>query len=117
MLIKISASLSVPIPNPIKECIVCPPIINAAVPVVAVSPTFLLSLFNKSIINFIVYDLPVPAGPVINIFSPFIVCSAANRCLLFSNSIGIRMYSLQSIKYTNQFFIFTITITITITIL
>ena len=92
ILIKISANLSLPIPNPIKECIVCPPIINAAVPVVAVSPIFLLSFFNNSIINLIVYDLPVPAGPVINIFSPFFVCSAAKRCLLFNNSIRIRMY-------------------------
>ena len=51
---KISAIERSSIPSPIKECIVCPPIIKAAVPVVAVKPIFLPLAWSISIICLIV---------------------------------------------------------------
>ena len=75
-----SSADSIANPIPKNECNVLPPSKNAAVPVEAVIPNLNLLSTQYSFILLRVTDLPVPAGPVKNIFLPSLKCFNADCC-------------------------------------
>ncbi|KAI8596373.1 hypothetical protein EDD21DRAFT_293170, partial [Dissophora ornata] len=59
-----AGSASCPNPTPANECNVHPPILQAAIPVEAVTATASLDDSQKSLLPLLSTDFPVPADPV-----------------------------------------------------